>query len=77
MTGPRQHPREVVIREARLELEGFLLDWSKRHQLTNAEWLATIADVLGRQVANTAKYMIRLERHGDYDTPGGWAGNDT
>lgn len=37
------------------------------HQITDGEWLAFIATEAQRM----AKYMIRFERHGDYDTPGG------
>lgn len=65
------HGREAPVREASLELTKAVLDIVKRHSLTDGETLRIVGEVLGGWVASTAKYMIREERHGRTDKPGG------
>lgn len=68
---PRIHPREARCRDAELELDGFVLDLVKKHALTEGEALRVVAASAHRWVASVAKYMIREERHGDPEKPGG------
>lgn len=66
------HPREKIVTAARLDLTEKLLTWHKTHDLTDGELFSVIGDVLGGQITNMAKYMIRAERHPDNpDRPGG------
>jgi hypothetical protein len=67
----KMHPREKLVREARSELQQILLDWAKRYDLTTGEELSIIGSTLVSTVGNVGKYMIREERHGNMDTPGG------
>jgi hypothetical protein len=48
-----------------------LLDWRRDHDLTTAELFSILGGTLGDQIAGIAKYLIREERHGDQDKPGG------
>jgi hypothetical protein len=38
------HPRHVPVEQARRELGSWLIDWQKRHDLTDAEFLALLSD---------------------------------
>lgn len=55
------HPRSIVVQEARLEFDQFLIDLEEKHSLTHGEMFS----LLGSAVANLAKYQIRSERHPD------------
>lgn len=68
---PRIHPREFVVREAENKLRGQLLDAVKEFELTEGEQLRVISEVYSNWIASMAKYIIRDERHGNTDTPGG------
>lgn len=63
------HPRESIVRDASLELESFVIQWLKKHELTYGE----IFTLLGEMICRTAKYAVRAERHPDnpnnQDTP--------
>ena len=69
---PRLHKREQIVREAELKLRQAMLDIWKESDLTDAEMLRIVAACFGDHVAGHAKYDIRMERHGNTDTPGGW-----
>ena len=63
----RLHPRHMIVNDASREFEGFVIDvLIKKHGLTYGE----IFSLLGEQVARSAKYLIRQERHGDEDKKG-------
>jgi hypothetical protein len=69
---PRLHARERVVTDARLELTEAVIDWRRKHDdLTWGELFSIVGEVLGGQVTGLAKYLIREERHGDQDKPGG------
>jgi hypothetical protein len=70
---PRIHEREKPVREAECELRQAILDVEKKHDLTEAELLRVVNGVCSETIGSIAKYHIRFERHGDTDTPGGWA----
>lgn len=55
------HPRSDGVQEARLEFEGFVLDLTKRYELTYGE----LFSMLGAKIADLAKYQVRSERHPD------------
>lgn len=69
---PKLHKREQIVRDAEQKLRTALLDIWKEHDLTEGEMLRVVASVFGDHVASHAKYEIRIERHGNIDTPGGW-----
>jgi hypothetical protein len=64
------HPREDLIDQAESILIKAISDFNKIG-LTNAECISVIADVLGTAITTRTKYMIRRERHGDGNKPGG------
>ncbi len=68
---PRVHEREKLVKAAELKLGGMVADACG--DLTTAESLRVLVNVLGDGVGRIAKYAIRQERHGDTDKPGGWA----
>lgn len=43
---PRRHPRADLVEKARIELNRFYLDWSRRHDLTPAEATRTLSKIL-------------------------------
>lgn len=59
----RIHERERVVQEAHAKVSTIMAD------LTPGEQLRVLSGELGM----VAKYMIRVERHGDTGTPGGIA----
>lgn len=70
------HEREELVSKARLGLMTALLDWQRSpevEQLTAAELLAIVVEQTQSTLGTILKYQIREERHGNTDTPGGWA----
>lgn len=65
----RIHRRERLVNEAVSKVREALLTACK--DLTEGEALRVAITVLGDWVGTTAKYMIREERHGKTDKPGG------
>lgn len=55
------HPRYYIVSTAQNEFQNFLLSLESKYDLTYGELLS----ILGSEVSNTAKYMIRQERHGE------------
>jgi len=68
----KMHPREKKIDEAESILNKAILDVMEL-DLTNAEYLSVIGSVFGGAITSRTKYMIRYERHGDAEKPGGLA----
>lgn len=66
----KMHPREKIVDEWDRKLQMVLLEMMES-DLTPGEFLSVIGSVLGGAITQRAKYMIRYERHGDGDTPGG------
>jgi hypothetical protein len=64
------HPREQLVMKERHKLERALLDFMES-DVTDAEYISVLSDVFGTAIATRAKYMIRRERHGNTDKPGG------
>jgi hypothetical protein len=72
----RLHPREALVREARIELHQAVLDWLRKEEvseLTAYEEVMVVTSVLSQVITGAMKYAIREERHGDAETPGGLA----
>lgn len=71
----RLHPREQIVRKAKLALSEKLIEWMREHgeTLTFAEELRVVGGELGDYISRMAKYEIRKERHGDDQKPGGIA----
>lgn len=69
---PRLHPREAIVSSAENDLRGVLFEWADRHpDLTSAEYLKVVLGISNETVQLLLKTEIRLERHGNADTPGG------
>ena len=71
---PRIHPRERLVKEAEMKIKTAIVEAVK--DLTQAESISVVAHVLGDEICGVMKYEIRHERHGNHDTPGGWASDD-
>jgi hypothetical protein len=67
------HEREKLVRAAEIDLRQALLELGKKHDLTSFEYIQVVQRVLGGEILSTCKYGIRIERHGDPETPGGLA----
>lgn len=79
MTGVRRHERERLVTGASLALTDAVLEWRRSEEvkdLTMPELLSVMQSVLGDQISGELKYAIRFERHGNFDTPGGFAADD-
>lgn len=72
--GMRIHEREQRTRAAALELSGAILDIVKKHDLSEGETIRVVAGEMSNYLQSIAKYMIRDERHGDPEKPGGLEG---
>ena len=69
---PRMHERESKVRLAQVELETLILEKANELDLTDVELLQALTSAM----QSSLKYMLRVERHGDTDTPSGWAKED-
>lgn len=70
----RLHAREQdVVMPAAADLTKRLLDWTHSHSLTATESLVVVSSALSSYINSLLKYQLRLERHGDADTPSGLA----
>lgn len=72
----RLHPRELPVKAAQTALTKHLLEWSEVHELTTLEALSVVSAVMGGYCSSLIKYGLRKERHGNVDTPAGWAKED-
>lgn len=68
---PKVHPRERITKEAAQKLRLAIAEVTR--ELTTWETTQVVALVFGEELSGIAKYQIRYERHGNYDTPGGFA----
>jgi hypothetical protein len=69
---PRIHHREQQCREAESALRKAILDWCEAHpDLTTAEHLRVVHTIFSEHIHGFLKHVIRVERHGDGDKPGG------
>lgn len=73
---PKLHEREALVRAAEKVLQGALSEILSNHELTQMEYIQMCQNVLGREILTTCKYAIRVERHGNPNTPGGFAKGD-
>jgi hypothetical protein len=68
---PDLHPRELVVTDAKNDLLQALDAVVKKHGLTPGETMRVVNTVHGDWVRDFASILIRLERHGDPNKPGG------
>jgi len=68
------HEREKPCRDAASEIRDVL--HKATEDLTLWETISVVTSVFQEFLGGIAKYEIRHERHGNYDTPGGWAAED-
>lgn len=68
----RVHIREQLVSSADIDLRTVISDWANRHpDLTSAEFLKVLFGVCHDRAQSLLKYVIREERHGRTDKPGG------
>lgn len=69
---PRLHPREIAVQAAAADLGLVLSEWRLAHEdLTDLEALSIMNDVFSASIGSVVKFMLRVERHGDANRPGG------
>jgi hypothetical protein len=74
----RVHEREQIVTGARRSLHEKCAEWMREGEgLTNAEFISVVTGVFSDVILDHTRLMIRLDRHGDVDTPGAWAGVDS
>lgn len=69
---PKLHERERIYSAAKTDLNEQVLNVLDRHDLTETETIKLMNDVCSSFISSCAKYMIRRERHGDEEKPGGF-----
>lgn len=69
MTMPKRHEREKITHKAGAKIELALLELQDEHDLTDVEML----QMINSWTQTKLKYMLRFERHGHYEKPGGLA----
>ncbi len=68
----RLHAREQIVTAAEIDLRTAISEWSKKHtKLTSAEYLKVLLGVTHDQAQSLLKIEIRIDRHGNAETPGG------
>lgn len=67
----RLHPREHATDMAELALAEVMYAELDKHDLTGGEWLRVVHGAYNRVMSGFVKGVIRDERHGDPDKPGG------
>jgi len=72
---PRIHPREQLVKDAEMKIKTAIVEACKG--LTTAESLQVVNHACHEEIGGILKYEIRMERHGNTNTPGGWAPEDT
>ena len=71
----RIHKREFTVRQAELEITEAVHKITDKHKLTTWEMLRVVNVALSGVIGSIVRYEIRNERHGNYDKPGGLAGD--
>lgn len=69
----RIHEREMPTNRAANALTIAMLEELQNHDLTDGEYIRVVANATNSILSGWAKETIRFERHGNYDTPGGFA----
>lgn len=67
----RMHPRERLVDEAEKVIAAAVLKVLEDFDLTDAEYISVLTNALNTAILRRTKYMIRQERHGDPNKPGG------
>jgi hypothetical protein len=65
----KRHERSAPVSKASLELEVLISKFQEDNDLTDIELL----QALNSYQQTMLKYMLRYERHGNYDTPAEYA----
>ena len=64
-----RHPRDIEFQKAKAKITLEFFERVDENNLTDGE----VMSILSGLMSSTAKYAIRMERHGNYETPGGLA----
>ena len=67
----RLHPREQPVAKAKGKIE--MAFWEAVEEADPELTYIELLQVLTSLQQGCLKYMLRMERHGDYETPSGWA----
>ncbi len=70
---PRIHEREAATKAAERALSQAIDDTIKAHGLTGGEALRVVNAAFAGWLGDLARTWVRQERHGNTDTPGGFA----
>ena len=70
------HKRESIVRLAELDITEAVHKITEKHKLTTLEMLCVVNGAMSGVIGSIVKYEIRNERHGNYDKPGGLAGDE-
>jgi len=65
------HEREKMVKEIEWDIGDVIAE--KTRELTTGEAIRVFCSLFNGQISTIAKYMIREERHGESDKPGGLA----
>lgn len=71
----RRHERDVLCKEAQLDMGSALNNVREQHDLTDIEYLQAVSSVCADAIASYAQYELRIERHGNPDVPSGIVGS--
>jgi len=70
---PKMHPREMSTKKAECDLVDAIQKVMEEHELTDGEALRVVNKAFSQWLGHFAAITIREERHGNSETPGGWA----
>lgn len=71
----QQHPRTIICRQAENEAREALHQVRITYDLTQIEWLRLINTLTSDAISSYCKWELRIERHGNADTPGDIVGS--
>ena len=63
----KRHKRDIIQTKARNDIHGAIEAASSQYELTHGE----IVSILSSYLQSESKYMVRFERHGNYEDAGG------
>lgn len=64
-----RHPRDIIAKKAELDLSTAAMKIRDEVDMTDIEYLQWLAS----EQQSVLKFMLRYERHGNYDQPAGLA----
>ncbi len=71
----QRHPRDITCRNAASAMRTHMLGVRKLYDLTDVEYLQMVGSACASSIAYYAQFELRIERHGNPDTPSGSVGS--